>query len=51
MAFTCVVQIVGTVLQVTTQTTAQFTAGRVLVYTAVGLVENVKSTVVGMRAG
>ncbi|KAL4967226.1 general substrate transporter [Aspergillus stella-maris] len=38
MAVTCCVQVVGTVIQVTSQTPAQFIVGRMLIYGAVGLV-------------
>ncbi|KAJ0416380.1 general substrate transporter [Aspergillus carlsbadensis] len=44
MAITCCVQIVGTVIQVTSHTAAQFVVGRMLIYGAVGLVENVVPT-------
>ncbi|KAL3484024.1 general substrate transporter [Aspergillus germanicus] len=44
MAITCCVQIVGTVIQVTSHTPAQFVVGRMLIYGAVGLVENVVPT-------
>ncbi|KAH8174172.1 sugar transporter domain-containing protein [Sarocladium implicatum] len=44
MAFTCGVQVVGPIIQVTSHAPAQFIVGRFLVYTAVGLVENVVPT-------
>ncbi|KAH8890198.1 general substrate transporter [Thozetella sp. PMI_491] len=44
MTFTCAVQIVGAIIQVTSFSAPQFVAGRFLVYTAVGLVENVVPT-------
>ncbi|KAL4914442.1 major facilitator superfamily domain-containing protein [Aspergillus aurantiobrunneus] len=44
MAITCVVQVVGTVIQVTSHTPPQFIVGRMLIYGAVGLVENVVPT-------
>ncbi|KAM5347753.1 hypothetical protein ACJ41O_007577 [Fusarium nematophilum] len=44
MAFTCCVQVVGPIIQVTSKKPAQFIVGRFLVYTAVGLVENVVPT-------
>lgn len=44
MLGTCLVQIVGAVVQVSSGTVAQFIVGRVLVYVAVGLVENVVPT-------
>ncbi|CAI4214322.1 unnamed protein product [Parascedosporium putredinis] len=44
MMFTCGVQIIGPIIQVTSNNPAQFIVGRFLVYTAVGLVENVVPT-------
>ncbi|KAF4542011.1 Sugar transporter [Lasiodiplodia theobromae] len=44
MFLTCFTQIVGVIVQVTSKTVAQFTVGRILIYTAVGLVENVTPT-------
>ncbi|KAM0259080.1 hypothetical protein ACHAPA_010928 [Fusarium lateritium] len=44
MALTCCIQVVGPIIQVTSKKAAQFIVGRVLVYTAVGLVENVVPT-------
>ncbi|BCS25084.1 sugar porter family MFS transporter [Aspergillus puulaauensis] len=44
MAITCCVQVVGTVIQVTSHSPAQFIVGRMLIYGAVGLVENVVPT-------
>ncbi|KAF4922771.1 Major facilitator-type transporter ecdD [Colletotrichum viniferum] len=44
MGVTCLVQIVGAIIQVTSNHAAQFVTGRFLVYTAVGLVENVVPT-------
>ncbi|KIH93956.1 hypothetical protein SPBR_09222 [Sporothrix brasiliensis 5110] len=44
MLGTCLIQIVGVVVQVTSTTTAQFIVGRLLVYLAVGFVENAVST-------
>ncbi|CAK7206854.1 hypothetical protein SEUCBS139899_009660 [Sporothrix eucalyptigena] len=44
MVGTCLIQIVGAVVQVTSKATAQFIVGRLLVYLAVGLVENVVPT-------
>lgn len=41
MYLTCVIQVVGPIIQVTSKAPAQFIVGRFLVYTAVGLVENV----------
>ena len=41
MYATCCVQVVGPIIQVTSKAPAQFIVGRFLVYTAVGLVENV----------
>ncbi|KAM0750552.1 general substrate transporter [Meredithblackwellia eburnea MCA 4105] len=44
MFITCLVQIIGVIVQVTSHRPAQFTAGRIIVYVAVGLVENVVPT-------
>lgn len=44
MCFTCGIQVVGPIIQVTSKTPAQFIVGRFLVYTAVGLVENIVPT-------
>ncbi|KAK5688048.1 hypothetical protein LTS10_000026 [Elasticomyces elasticus] len=44
MVFTCAVQVIGPIIQVTSNTPAQFIVGRYLVYTAVGLIENVVPT-------
>ncbi|KAJ5368819.1 uncharacterized protein N7496_008579 [Penicillium cataractarum] len=44
MIVTCVVQIIGAVVQVTSHSSAQFIVGRILIYLAVGLVENVVPT-------
>ncbi|OBT77674.1 hypothetical protein VF21_03693 [Pseudogymnoascus sp. 05NY08] len=44
MLITCVTQIIGVIIQVTSSTPAQYTVGRVIIYTAVGLVENVVPT-------
>lgn len=41
---TCLIQIVGAVVQVTSKKTAQFIVGRLIVYLAVGFVENVVPT-------
>ncbi|CAG8211033.1 unnamed protein product [Penicillium salamii] len=44
MMVTCLVQIIGAVIQVTSHSSAQFIVGRILIYLAVGLVENVVPT-------
>ncbi|RSL88112.1 hypothetical protein CDV31_016123 [Fusarium ambrosium] len=44
MAFTCCIQVIGPIIQVTSKNPAQFIVGRFMVYTAVGLVENVVPT-------
>ncbi|KAI1266295.1 general substrate transporter [Xylariaceae sp. FL1019] len=44
MLLTCCVQIIGPIIQVTSHSVPQFIVGRFLVYTAVGLVENVVPT-------
>ncbi|KJR83459.1 sugar transporter [Sporothrix schenckii 1099-18] len=44
MLGTCLIQIAGAVVQVTSTKTAQFVVGRLLVYLAVGFVENVVPT-------
>ncbi|KAL5349781.1 hypothetical protein ACLOAV_004814 [Pseudogymnoascus australis] len=44
MLITCATQIVGVIIQVTSTTPAQYTVGRIIIYTAVGLVENVVPT-------
>ncbi|GME47454.1 general substrate transporter [Neofusicoccum parvum] len=44
MFFTCSTQILGVIVQVTSKTVAQFTVSRILIYIAVGLVENVTPT-------
>ncbi|GME33595.1 Sugar transporter [Neofusicoccum parvum] len=45
MLFTCSTQILGVIaVQVTSKTVAQFTVSRILIYIAVGLVENVTPT-------
>ncbi|TPX19111.1 uncharacterized protein E0L32_011184 [Thyridium curvatum] len=44
MALTCLIQIIGAVIQVTSHVAPQFIVGRLLVYLAVGLVENVVPT-------
>ncbi|GJC81843.1 major facilitator-type transporter ecdD [Colletotrichum liriopes] len=44
MLVTCATQIIGVIIQVTSKHPAQYTVGRVIIYTAVGLVENVVPT-------
>ncbi|KAI5477374.1 hypothetical protein MNV49_006440 [Pseudohyphozyma bogoriensis] len=44
MGITCFAQIVGVIIQLTSHRPAQYTAGRIIIYTAVGLVENVVPT-------
>lgn len=44
MMATCVVQIIGVIIQATSKHAPQFTAGRIIIYAAVGLVENVVPT-------
>ncbi|KAJ4299246.1 hypothetical protein N0V90_004490 [Kalmusia sp. IMI 367209] len=44
MFITCFTQIVGVVIQCTSHGTVQYTAGRIVIYLAVGLVENVVPT-------
>ncbi|CZR58239.1 uncharacterized protein PAC_08130 [Phialocephala subalpina] len=44
MFFTCATQIVGVIIQTTSHHPAQYTVGRIIIYTAVGLVENVVPT-------
>ncbi|RDL36237.1 Uncharacterized protein BP5553_06849 [Venustampulla echinocandica] len=44
MLVTCITQLVGVVIQTTSRAPAQYTVGRIIIYTAVGLVENVVPT-------
>lgn len=44
MMITCVTQMIGVVIQTTSRSVPQFTVGRIVIYTAVGLVENVVPT-------
>ncbi|KAI4602587.1 hypothetical protein KJ359_007803 [Pestalotiopsis sp. 9143b] len=44
MLITCATQIIGVIIQVTSKHPAQYTVGRIIIYTAVGLVENIVPT-------